>query len=157
MSDEIERIKERHRLLHDTIHGQEFKNGERVYLHGARLGQIGVSPAFIDEVGNLWRFGQDGSGEYLEAVVDEVNFVVQEDPQATAAVNQSFSEHDPDVKNRAKHGADAPYDQRTCAIYPWAAAARITFLEQEVYRLKTRETQLKSNLRGLVEIYDGGK
>lgn len=40
------------------------------------------------------------------------------------------SEHDHDVINRAKNNADAPYDQATCATYPWAAAARIRFLEQ---------------------------
>lgn len=40
------------------------------------------------------------------------------------------NEHDPDVKMRAKSAADKPYDQATCLRYPWAAAARITFLER---------------------------
>ena len=39
------------------------------------------------------------------------------------------SEYDPDVIHRAALNADAPYDQRTCERYPWAAAARIRYLE----------------------------
>lgn len=39
------------------------------------------------------------------------------------------NEFDPDVIARAAFNADKPYDQSTCERYPWAAAARIRFLE----------------------------
>jgi hypothetical protein len=43
-------------------------------------------------------------------------------------------ERDHDVIQRAKANADAPYDQHTCKVYPWAAAARIRHLEETIER-----------------------
>lgn len=40
------------------------------------------------------------------------------------------SEYDHDVIHRAAMNADAPYNQKTCKNYPWAAAARIRHLER---------------------------
>lgn len=51
----------------------------------------------------------------------------------------SHSEHDQYIIARARGAADAPYDQRTCGRYPWAAAARISYLEGVVAALRSPE------------------
>lgn len=61
----------------------------------------------------------------------------------------------PDVINRAKHNADAPYDERTCRLYPWAAAARITFLQSQASEL--REERRHSDARAEHAICEGMK
>lgn len=55
--------------------------------------------------------------------------------------NQSgpHSEHDQYVISRARYAADKPYDQDTCARYPWAAAARITYLEGILDAIKPKQ------------------
>lgn len=44
-------------------------------------------------------------------------------------IDSGHSEHDQHVIARAQAAADAPYSQDTCRRYPWAAAARIKYLE----------------------------
>ncbi len=43
--------------------------------------------------------------------------------------NVLHNEYGADVISRARNAADAPYNQATCERYPWAAAARIRYLE----------------------------
>lgn len=64
---------------------------------------------------------------------------------------REHSQHHPDVINRAKYAADQPYDQRTCRIYPWAAAARITFLEAELKRMEERSKAVFVTCGGITE------
>jgi hypothetical protein len=47
-------------------------------------------------------------------------------------------EFDPNVINRAACNADAPYTQKTCKTYPWAAAARIRYLEHKLKGFEDR-------------------
>lgn len=44
-------------------------------------------------------------------------------------MRNEYDEYDVYIMQRARNGADAPYDQDTCRCYPWAAAARISYLE----------------------------
>ena len=52
-------------------------------------------------------------------------------------------EFDPDVIHRASCNADAPYTQKTCKTYPWAAAARIRYLENKLQEFEDRGELLR--------------
>ena len=52
-------------------------------------------------------------------------------------------EFDHDVIHRAAHNAAAPYDQRTCKNYPWAAAARIRYLEKRIGTQREPNTNIQ--------------
>lgn len=60
---------------------------------------------------------------------------------------------DHDVRQRAMHNADAPYDQRTCTNYPWAAAARIEWLEQNLKMSDDIGNGLQRELKNLNETH----
>jgi hypothetical protein len=52
-------------------------------------------------------------------------------------------EFDPDVLHRAACNADSPYTQKTCQTYPWAAAARIRYLEHKLQGIEdTIQTEI---------------
>lgn len=70
----------------------------------------------------------------LHLRVDAGSVSLHDHPSPVLENMRDISENDPNVVNRAKHAADKPYDRRTCRVYPWAAAARITFLETELAR-----------------------
>lgn len=67
--------------------------------------------------------GMDGKRDIVERLLKLA------DLRIAPIEDGEHSEHDQTVVARAQHGADAPYDQDTCRRYPWAAAARIRFLE----------------------------
>ena len=61
------------------------------------------------------------------------------DLQIVPIEDTGHSEHDPGVVARAQNAADKPYDQATCARYPWAAAARIRHLEAVIAEFWRRQ------------------
>lgn len=131
---EIERIRVQHRQLSHEINFGEHKFGDTIYLDGARIGQIGMASVLVDAEGRLWRHSYAERGELIQ-FLGKIGGAGAEE-EAVEATPARFSECDDDVRLRAANNADAPYDQRTCETYPWAAAARIRHLEWRITSLE---------------------
>ncbi len=57
--------------------------------------------------------------------------------------NDLRNEYGADVIMRARNAADAPYNRATCERYPWAAAARIRYLESVLAICRTAVGSVK--------------
>lgn len=82
--------------------------------------------------------------EMLAAVspedLTEGHRIVKEAIRAQSNEDSGHHENDQYVIARAQNAADAPYDQDTCRRYPWAAAARIKYLEGVVAAVTNSKT-----------------
>jgi hypothetical protein len=139
VSDEIEKIKMAHEVLHDLIHRAPHFRGKIIELGSARPGQLGLGYPVVDENGDIWRiFNHPVRGQVIEFVGGSMSEQLDNLANLDDAMDAEFArgmpqhEFDHDVVSRAADGADAPYNQDTCRRYPWAAAARITYLEDVV-------------------------
>lgn len=120
------------------------RNGERVIIKN-RFAPSSSPYMFSDSQGRTYT----GDGRYVDCEIEhEFNLIelIEYDPAKPQAT-------DHDVRQRAMHNADAPYDQRTCEHYPWAAAARIEWLEQNLKMSDDIGNGLQRELKNLNEIH----
>lgn len=91
---------------------------------------------FLDVLCSEYEFTH-GSHEHKRAKIEQLlklaNLIIVRAPPDGPGLH---SEHDQYVVSRARLNADRPYDQGTCERYPWAAAARITYLEGVIEALR---------------------
>ena len=83
--------------------------------------------------GNVWPAFKVGGCSHA-CGIGTTHLILQQ--QERIASGAEHHENDAYIMARARNNADAPYDQETCRKYPWAAAARIAFLEGVVAAIK---------------------